>query len=186
MSTTSGDHQDSPEAKKKSKWSAEEDAKIIQLRQDGMKWEDISRHLPGRSANSCRLRYQNYLEKKGDWDENQKDMLARLYVRFREDMWARVAEEMGTPWRAVEAMHWQIGEQEMAERAGVTPFSLNNANGGIDPTVLPRTPQRRRSGPPHHPPQEPPPFSTTLPSFADVFADFKQGLPRARYDYNRN
>ncbi|ETS73412.1 hypothetical protein PFICI_15017 [Pestalotiopsis fici W106-1] len=39
-------------------------------------------------------------------------------------MWAKVAEEMAVPWRAVEAMHWQLGEQEMARRAGVTPFSL--------------------------------------------------------------
>lgn len=55
-----------PAAKKQSKWSPKEDAKIIQLRQDGMKWEDISKHLPGRSAISCRLHYQNYLEKNVD------------------------------------------------------------------------------------------------------------------------
>ena len=38
-------------------------------------------------------------------------------------MWAKVAEEMKLPWRAVEAMHWQLGMAEMAGRAGVTPFS---------------------------------------------------------------
>ena len=45
-------------------------------------------------------------------------------------MWSRIAQEMALPWRAIEAMHWQIGEQEMARRAGVTPFSLahNNLN----------------------------------------------------------
>ena len=41
-------------------------------------------------------------------------------------MWALVAKEMGIPWRAAEAMHWQLGEQEMARRAGVVPFSLSN------------------------------------------------------------
>lgn len=40
-------------------------------------------------------------------------------------MWAKVAEEMQVPWRAAEAMHWQIGETEMAKRAGVALFSLN-------------------------------------------------------------
>lgn len=40
-------------------------------------------------------------------------------------MWAKVAEEMQVPWRAAEAMHWQLGEQEMARRAGVIPFALN-------------------------------------------------------------
>jgi len=33
---------------------------------------------------------------------------------------------MGIPWRAAEAMHWQLGEREMARRAGVVPFSLSN------------------------------------------------------------
>ena len=41
-------------------------------------------------------------------------------------MWAQVAKEMGIPWRAAEAMHWQLGEREMARRAGVVPFSLSN------------------------------------------------------------
>lgn len=48
-------------------------------------------------------------------------------------MWAKVAEEMSIPWRAVEAMHWQLGEHEMARRAGVIPFSLaasSSDNGG--------------------------------------------------------
>lgn len=68
-------------AKKQSKWSPDEDTKIIQLRGEGMKWEDISKHLPGRSAISCRLHYQNYLERRSEWDEDRKNKLARLYER---------------------------------------------------------------------------------------------------------
>jgi hypothetical protein len=41
-------------------------------------------------------------------------------------MWNMVAKEMEIPWRAAEAMHWQLGEQEMARRAGVVPFSLSS------------------------------------------------------------
>ena len=41
-------------------------------------------------------------------------------------MWSRVAEEMAVPWRAAEAMHWQLGEADMARRAGVVPFSLSS------------------------------------------------------------
>jgi hypothetical protein len=33
-----------------------------------------------------------------------------------------VAEKMGVPWRAAEAMHWQLGQHDMARRAGVVPF----------------------------------------------------------------
>lgn len=43
-------------------------------------------------------------------------------------MWAKVAEELAVPWRAAEAMHWQLGEQDMARRAGVVPFSLAAVN----------------------------------------------------------
>lgn len=69
-------------AKKQSKWSQQENELIINLRGTGMKWEDISRNLPGRSAISCRLHYQNYLERKCEWDEEKKNKLARLYDRY--------------------------------------------------------------------------------------------------------
>lgn len=72
---------ESPAKKKQSKWSADEDAAIIDLRGNGMKWEDISKHLPGRSAISCRLRFQNYLERRSEWDDEKKNKLARLYER---------------------------------------------------------------------------------------------------------
>ena len=48
-------------------------------------------------------------------------------------MWAKVAEDLGVPWRAAEAMHWQLGEHDMARRAGVVPFSM--APGGYAPTT---------------------------------------------------
>ncbi|KAH6651425.1 hypothetical protein F5144DRAFT_475662, partial [Chaetomium tenue] len=114
-------------AKKKSKWLPEEDTLIIKLRGSGTKWDDISKRLPGRTSVSCRLRYQNYLERR-EWDEERKNKLARLYERFKSEMWAKVAEEIGVPWRAAEAMHWQLGETEMTKRAGVVPFSLNKAS----------------------------------------------------------
>jgi len=38
-------------------------------------------------------------------------------------MWEKVAKEMQMPWRAVEARHWEIGQEEMAKLAGATLFS---------------------------------------------------------------
>ena len=38
-------------------------------------------------------------------------------------MWAQIALEMKIPWRAAEGMHWQLGEVEIAQRAGTVPFS---------------------------------------------------------------
>jgi len=73
-------------AKKQSKWSAEENARIIELRGANMKWEDISKRLPGRSAISCRLHYQNFLERKAEWDTEKDNKLARLYDRCVSDL----------------------------------------------------------------------------------------------------
>ncbi|OJD09460.1 hypothetical protein ACJ73_10297 [Blastomyces percursus] len=117
---------DSPQArqisdKKRPKWSSKEDALIIELRQRGMAWGDISKELPGRSALSCRLHYQNYLERRSEWSEDRKTRASR----FKSEMWAKIAEEMSIPWRAVEAMHWQLGEQEMARQSRTVPFSFS-------------------------------------------------------------
>jgi hypothetical protein len=133
----------SPAKKKLSKWTSDEDAAIIELRGNGMKWEDISREVPGRSAISCRLRFQNYLERRSEWDEEMKNKLARLYIRFvpcavanigdlanmtalrfQGEMWEKISKELALPWRAVEAMHWQLGEHDIAKRANVPVFHL--------------------------------------------------------------
>lgn len=47
-------------------------------------------------------------------------------------MWEKISKEMQLPWRAAEAMHWQIGEIEMAQRANVPVFHLagQQATGG--------------------------------------------------------
>jgi len=68
-------------AKKQSKWTPEEDNLTIELRGQGMKWDDIAKRLPGRSSILCRLRYQNYLEKRTFWNEEKKNRLATLYAR---------------------------------------------------------------------------------------------------------
>ncbi|EDN08182.1 predicted protein [Histoplasma mississippiense (nom. inval.)] len=51
-------------------------------------------------------------------------------------MWAKISEEMGVPWRSAEAMHWQIGQHEMAERAGAKPFTLGDSSESSDPQYL--------------------------------------------------
>ncbi|KAF6219777.1 hypothetical protein HO133_003602 [Letharia lupina] len=120
----SGSHSSDSSRKNRGKWTPAEDAKIIVLRGRGMKWDDISVEIPGRSAISCRLHYQNYLEKRADWDEEQRNKLARVYDRLKSDLWNPIATELGVPWRACEAMHWALGEADMCRRAHVLPFPM--------------------------------------------------------------
>ncbi|KAF8539177.1 hypothetical protein BDD12DRAFT_738027 [Trichophaea hybrida] len=120
-------------AKKQTKWTPEEDALIIELRGKGEKWEDISKRLPGRTAISCRLHYQNYLERRSEWDEDKKNRLGRLYERFKPEMLQIFAKELEIPWRAAEAI-LQLAE---AHRAGVVPFSLSSV--AMDDRIRPPT-----------------------------------------------
>ncbi|KAF2145895.1 uncharacterized protein K452DRAFT_242298, partial [Aplosporella prunicola CBS 121167] len=108
---------------------------LIRMRGSGMKWVEISDRNPGRSPTACRLRYQNYTEKK-EWAEDEKDMLARMYHRFMEDMWKRIGNEMCRPWRSCERMHWQLGEEEMLRRANV---QYRSTTGGVGATTMAST-----------------------------------------------
>ncbi|KAK4667074.1 hypothetical protein QC763_305940 [Podospora pseudopauciseta] len=98
----------------KCKWSTEEDNKIINLRGQGNKWDDISKLPPGRSSVSCRLHYPNYLEQP-ERDEERKNEFARKYERLKSEMWTILAKEM----QVAEAMNWKLGKIEMVRRAGV-------------------------------------------------------------------
>lgn len=50
-----------------------------------------------------------------------------MCIRLKPEMWAILASEMKIPWRAAEAMHWHLGEEEIARRAGTVPFSLSSS-----------------------------------------------------------
>ena len=50
-----------------------------------------------------------------------------LCTRLKPEMWSQVAGEMKIPWRAAEAMHWQLGEEDIARRAGTVPFSISSS-----------------------------------------------------------
>lgn len=55
-------------------------------------------------------------------------LLLKLIIpvfRLREHIWSMIGEKSGIPWRAAEAMHWHLGEQEIARRAQVTSFNIN-------------------------------------------------------------
>ncbi|KAL8841759.1 MAG: hypothetical protein Q9170_000792 [Blastenia crenularia] len=126
--------QESRQANKKStrQWSEADSDLLLRLRGDHMKWDDVAKHFPGRTNTACRLRYQNYLERKYSWTDEKKAKLARLYDRH--DMWDGIAKELQIPWRAVEDMHWQIGQWDMANLAGARLLHPDRAGDEEAPT----------------------------------------------------
>ena len=57
-------------------------------------------------------------------------------------MWEKISKEMQLPWRAAEAMHWQIGEIEMAQRANVPVFHLAGQQPPYGSAMPDRVPNR--------------------------------------------
>ena len=41
-----------------------------------------------------------------------------LPVSRKEEMWTQIGQDLNIPWRAVEDMHWVIGQEEMVDLAG--------------------------------------------------------------------
>lgn len=88
--------------------------------------------------------------------------------RFKDQMWQKVATEMGIPWRSAESMHWQLGEQEMSARANAPVFQLHpSATGLSSPPSVPAVPAPAPHGfTPTNAPQlvpHPPPPPPALP-----------------------
>ena len=137
---------ESPAKKKQSKWTADEDAAIIELRGNGMKWEDISKHLPGRSAISCRLRFQNYLERRSEWDEEKKNKLARLYERYEALSIIKLLSRTNSRTQIQEGHVGEDLERDATSMAGCRSDALADRR-GRNGTTRQRTslPSRRRS-----------------------------------------
>jgi len=54
-------------------------------------------------------------------------------------MWDMIAKEMELPWRAVESMHWQMGQEDLASRANVPVFQSHIPNkSSSSKSILPR------------------------------------------------
>lgn len=91
------------------------------------------------------------------------------------------------PWRAVEAMHWQMGEHEMAKRAGVTPFSLANVGSSAEASMLLPRSQIRHGAPAPRLQHESMPREASLqgqqqlPSLAELTAGLPAFSPPPQY-----
>jgi len=55
-------------------------------------------------------------------------LLTIFLCSFKRDMWETVASELFMPWRAVEAMHWQMGVEDINARANERVFQSHPAS----------------------------------------------------------
>ena len=80
----------------KGAWTAEEDAKIIELVEDlsAKKWTSIASHLPGRNGKQCRERWHNHLNPsvlKSFWTEGEDMTILKKQKEFG-NRWAHISK----------------------------------------------------------------------------------------------
>ncbi|KAG5958863.1 hypothetical protein E4U56_005266 [Claviceps arundinis] len=108
----------------KETWSREELKSLMACLKSNMTWEETSRCLPGRTADSCRVYCENLQRKASECSSEPQSKLHRLYQRFKPEMWSKIGQELKKPWEEAEEMHWRLGAKGMAKRAGVANLTL--------------------------------------------------------------
>ncbi|CAN0533132.1 unnamed protein product, partial [Ectocarpus sp. 12 AP-2014] len=78
-------------------WTKDEDDRLNSLvRIFGVKWSQISDHMPGRVGKQCRERYLNHLDPSlhhGPWTEEEERLLLSLHARLN-NQWAEIARQI--------------------------------------------------------------------------------------------
>jgi hypothetical protein len=93
------------------------------------------------------------------------------------EMWSQVALQMGMPWRAAEAMHWQLGENDISCRAtgcmqlGIHDSTESPAMGSFVKPLSCKSEEFAGSKSPN----------LSLPSFKEAFSDLPDDQWRSQH-----
>ncbi|KAG6056465.1 hypothetical protein E4U32_005712 [Claviceps aff. humidiphila group G2b] len=97
-------------------WSGEEETSLLNQREAGKNWGEISTLLPRRSAHGCKLRDDRLRKRPAGWGPELQTDLCRLYRVHKSEMWAEFEKQLAVPWQSAEAMHWILGWHGIRER----------------------------------------------------------------------
>ena len=109
-------------SKKPSKWSAEEDQKLVDLvaKYYGhpKKWSQVANELPGRIRKQCRERWYNHLDptiSKAPWSEDEDRFILTCFRDGTGGQWSKMSQQMvGRPDNAIKN-HWNNGMKRKVE-----------------------------------------------------------------------
>ena len=88
-------------------WTDGEDQLLVEAKKKGLQWNAISeQYFTGKSGNACRKRHERILQRsRAEWPEDKLERLATTYMSMREQIWTRIADELGeSRWERVENM----------------------------------------------------------------------------------
>ncbi|KAJ5704354.1 hypothetical protein N7536_000043 [Penicillium majusculum] len=164
-------HQARPSTSKS--WTAEEDKKLMCLRNKGLTWTAISKELPGRTHLACRLRMQNYLSRPYEWTGNKQTWVAESYDRQKPELCLVVPEQAASLWQSDENMQWRQRNEQMTSQATTLSSLETSLETNIDGAPKPQTTQTAENHLPgiltgHGPPKK---QNIKLPPIRTMVAD---------------
>ncbi|KAG6126205.1 hypothetical protein E4U38_007085 [Claviceps purpurea] len=111
------------QAPKNSPWSGDEEAILLakhRIRKgvQSLQWKDISDCLPGRTPNACSRHYFVINRRCKGWSPERQNELCKHYAGLKQEMWMYIGETLSVAWQLAEEMHWQLGNDRIAEIAG--------------------------------------------------------------------
>ncbi|KAG6124473.1 hypothetical protein E4U38_008464 [Claviceps purpurea] len=90
-------------------WSGTETNTLSECTEAGMDWKEVSRRLPGRTAEDCEKHYYRQLNRAGGWPPELQTELSRLYQSTKSEMWTEIGNQLQISWKSAEDIHWTVG-----------------------------------------------------------------------------
>ncbi|KAG6018668.1 hypothetical protein E4U40_007959 [Claviceps sp. LM458 group G5] len=87
-------------------WSGMETNTLWECVEAELDWTEVSKRLPGRTAEDCKEYYYDELKRAGGWPSELQTELSRLYESSKMEMWTEIANELQIPWQYAENLHW--------------------------------------------------------------------------------
>jgi hypothetical protein len=82
--------------KRSSAWTKNEEAKLQHLVNAGVKWQDITREFPNRSAGAIKKHY--YADMKNiPWSDEEDSLLQQFFKEHETWKWKDIGEKIGKP-----------------------------------------------------------------------------------------
>lgn len=117
-------------SKRSSAWTKNEEAKLQQLVNAGVKWQYITREFPNRSAGAIKKHY--YADMKNiPWSEEEDSLLQQFFKEHETWKWKDIGEKIGKPAAACKKRMKQIQQKTIGYSTQVT--EANSSGSGSNP-----------------------------------------------------
>ena len=120
------------------RWTKVEDTLLIQLRDNGFSWSDVSKRM-NRNSKQCRERWTNHLDPyiiKGNWSKLE-DSIIVCYRRIYGNKWTKISKMV--PQRSCDAIKhrwYALAKRKDANPEIIEPTSFNTFNSQITPNPI--------------------------------------------------